>query len=315
MDDGNINIAGTQPLEDFLQVFRQLRADIASTKSEFETAAGSALFQLEEAVISARADVDDARYALNRAGEDDDRDYLQQDLENTEAYLRDIEYQANNVKDALRKYRSAASELDRLKSDRIPKAISFLEQRIEAIKEYQSVAMSLGLTQNPSFNVADFEEIIDVLPTNEKPKSNKPKRRKIIDPDDYVLYQEGKALFRSDSRLPTEIRKEEGFKFRGKNKDINKYVNRNVLSMFIGTTKSFKAAKKKALQDAVNNGVGYVYMIDSRGIKGVDVNQTLGEHDFYKEQEVAFIEEIDISKILFVFRTNSDGTIEEAENI
>lgn len=281
MADGEINISGTQPLEEFLQVFSQLRGTLASTKNEFEATAGSALSRLENAVNSARERVHDARYALNQPDQDEDDSYLRQELDDAEACLRELEWQAENVSEALRRYRVAAREFDRLREERIPKAINFLEYRIQAIREYKNITFD-GTKMHESGNYKSVVEIEDPYSHMHLDAAIAQDIQKVAY-NSYILYTDNVPLFRGDGRS-SEIVFREGFQPKGVSGDLEQYVKANSPSQFVGASRSEDTAWVFARRHG-----GYVYEIDPQSVKGYDVVASIPESVHNWEQEVAIV--------------------------
>jgi RHS repeat-associated protein len=98
-----------------------------------------------------------------------------------------------------------------------------------------------------------------------------------------------RELYRGDSRTPDEIF-ESGFRPRGTNTDIEKYVRNNEPSIYVGTSKKFSVGAGFATNKGRHPGFVYV-VLDPGG--GIDVNKEFrritGEGSpFFREQEVAF---------------------------
>lgn len=98
------------------------------------------------------------------------------------------------------------------------------------------------------------------------------------------------VAFRGTSS-PPEVVFNRGFKAQGGNRDLRRYVEKNVSSDWVGTSKSPMAAARFGAEGAQRNisnnrgTVGYVYTVRVR--EGRDVNVELGHtHGFRHEQEV-----------------------------
>ena len=100
-----------------------------------------------------------------------------------------------------------------------------------------------------------------------------------------AIAQQPKKLFRRDGRSPDEIF-ENGFQPWDKdaNVPIEDYVNENVHSQFVGTSK----VKSRAEEVNTQTGqLGYIYEINNPG-HGVDVNEVYPNNPLAYEQEIAF---------------------------
>ncbi|MBD0745613.1 putative T7SS-secreted protein [Streptomyces sp. CBMA152] len=94
-------------------------------------------------------------------------------------------------------------------------------------------------------------------------------------PDHAVWRTTREPLWRFDTRPPDTIF-DEGFMPRNRrNTDLEGYVEDNVSSAYVGTTR-----------DPEMGGAQYRYDIDAPG--GIDVNKTIPENKYAKEQEIAF---------------------------
>lgn len=112
------------------------------------------------------------------------------------------------------------------------------------------------------------------------------------------------TVFRGDSRAPATIFRE-GFQPRGTSTDLENYVLSNEASTFVGTSKS----ESVAVGDFAQPGGGYVYTVDTAGMKGVDVNQAFPTNPFAHEQEIAFPGGIPTERIVGARAIGADGTL------
>jgi RHS repeat-associated protein len=114
------------------------------------------------------------------------------------------------------------------------------------------------------------------------------------------LEKSGRILYRGDGRNPEPSLPSlndgifnQGFqRGRGKNTDLFEYANKNIASIFIGTSKLNSVAENFAADAAkesrAKEKLGYVYRICDPGT-GLDVNEDLGDRSPYpKQQEVVF---------------------------
>lgn len=114
-------------------------------------------------------------------------------------------------------------------------------------------------------------------------------------------------LYRGDTRSP-EVIFSEGFRPLGKNTDLlaHAWDNKNPPSIYVSTSISFEEATKFGTQFGFKGG--NIYTI--RGVKGIDVNKTLGSSSPYPgEKEIAVFGNIDPKKILGVTPVNPDGSL------
>lgn len=118
-----------------------------------------------------------------------------------------------------------------------------------------------------------------------------------------------KRVYRGDARVPEEIF-ENGFTCKGTNTDITDYVEMNIPSIFIGTSKSPQQA---LLKSYTSQSEGYVYVIGKKG-QMTDVNNWYSsiegyQNPYFSELEVVFENTIPKTNIQGAFRINSQGEV------
>ncbi|AFV00187.1 scabin-related ADP-ribosyltransferase [Simiduia agarivorans] len=115
---------------------------------------------------------------------------------------------------------------------------------------------------------------------------------------------EPETLYRRDSRPPETIF-EEGFQARrpDANVPLEDYVDFNVPSQYVGTSKVFDGASQVNTQ---KGQAGYLYEIRNPG-GGIDVNKVYPDGPFPEEQEMAFVGGIDSCNIKGCTPLDSDN--------
>ena len=113
------------------------------------------------------------------------------------------------------------------------------------------------------------------------------------------------TTFRRDNRDPATIHKD-GFQPRGTNTDLHEYAEKNVPSVYVGTTVDKNVAAKNGF--CGTGGDAYVYTVHPTN--GVDVNASLGKTSpFPNEREIAVPGGIPTKNIEGAQKINPDGSL------
>ncbi len=109
-------------------------------------------------------------------------------------------------------------------------------------------------------------------------------------------------VYRGDGRSPSTIY-DEGFQPKGTSTDLQTYVNTNSPSGFVSTSKSPEVAEGFAQMQ----GGGNVYVVDSSGLSGVDVNDAYPSNPFAHEQEIAMPGGVPPESVVGGYPVSGDG--------
>ena len=110
-------------------------------------------------------------------------------------------------------------------------------------------------------------------------------------------------VYRGDGRSPSTIYND-GFQPKGTSTDLPTYVNTNSPSGFVSTSKSPAVAEGFAQMQ----GGGNVYVVDSGGLSGVDVNDAYPANPFAHEQEIAMPGGVPAENVVGSYPVSGDGT-------
>ena len=109
-------------------------------------------------------------------------------------------------------------------------------------------------------------------------------------------------VYRGDGRSPSTIYND-GFQPKGTSTDLQTYVNTNSPSGFVSTSKSPAVAEGFAQMQ----GGGNVYVVDSGGLSGVDVNDAYPSNPFAHEQEIAMPGGVPAENVVGSYPVSGDG--------
>lgn len=188
------------------------------------------------------------------------------------------------------------------------------------------------LKQNPqnnhSFAAYLLDELVSHFPADNWKQHN---QRSVVF---YQASEENPHLYRGDTRHPNQIFRE-GFKLRKKSKKMEDYAGTANLEYGVSTTKDKMKAKHYSnhIVHARVAGVppthiqGYVYVIDPRGLPGVDILETWQSRPQNKgnrftqwfgmaqdKQEVNFATDIPASSIVGYLKFEANGEIKLHRN-
>ena len=109
-------------------------------------------------------------------------------------------------------------------------------------------------------------------------------------------------VYRGDGRPPSTIY-DEGLQPRGTSTDLPTYVDTSNPSGFVSTSKSPAVAEGFAQMQ----GGGHVYVVDTDGLSGVDVNDAYPTNTFAHEQEIAMPGGVPMDNVVGSYPVSGDG--------